>query len=204
MKTAQSAVKEPAQILKSSDYLAKTRDVLARLDCDLIDRISEQLWQAYQQGRTVYLFGNGGSAALASHIACDLAKGTITNGSRRLRAVSLTDNVSLMTAWANDSHYEEIFAEQLQGFIEAADVVLAISSSGNSRNVVRGIEVARQAGATVIALTGFDGGKVKALCDMCLVVPSDNVQQIEDAHLGVTHAIFTATRQRILNAAERE
>lgn len=190
--------------MKSNDYLARTIDVLSRVDCGLVDRITEQIWQAYQKGRTVYLFGNGGSAALASHIACDLAKGTISNGSRRLRAVSLTDNVALMTAWANDSHYEEIFAEQLQGFIEAGDVVLAISSSGNSRNVVRGIEVARQAGATVIALTGFDGGKVKALCDLCLVVPSDNVQQIEDAHLGVTHAIFTATRQRILNAAGSE
>jgi D-sedoheptulose 7-phosphate isomerase len=199
-----SLVKEQAQIVNSASYLAATRDVLSRLDSDLIDRISEVIWQAYNQGRTVYLFGNGGSAALASHIACDLAKGTVASGRRRLRAVSLTDNISLLTAWANDTHYEEIFAEQLHNVVEAGDVVLAISSSGNSRNVVRGLEVAREAGATTIALTGFNGGKVKGLSDLCVVVPSDNVQYIEDAHLSVTHAIFTATRHRIQHAADSE
>ena len=203
MKTA-SLTTEPSSAPRAAHYLAGTREVLANLDADLIDQIAEQIWQTYKNGRTVYLFGNGGSAALASHIACDLAKGTMTNGQRRMRAVSLNDNVALMTAWANDSNYSEIFAEQLHEVVEAGDLVLAISSSGNSPNVVRGLEVARKAGATCVALSGFKGGRVKDLCDLCLVVPSDSVQHIEDAHLGVTHAIFVAIRQRMQSAADGE
>jgi D-sedoheptulose 7-phosphate isomerase len=120
-----------------------------------------------------------------------------------LRAVSLNDNAALVTALANDHEYAEIFAEQLH-HIEPGDVALAISSSGNSPNVVRGLEVAQQAGATTIAVSGFKGGRVKSLCDMCLVVPSENVQYIEDSHLSVMHAIFSAVRQRMLNSADRE
>ncbi len=202
MKTG-AVVKEQPSIVKAAEYLAETREVLARLDADLVDQISEAIWQAYEQDHTVYLFGNGGSAALASHLACDLAKGTGTNGRRRMRAVSLNDNMSLLTALANDLDYEEIFAEQLHHIAEG-DVALAISSSGNSKNVIRGLEVARKAGATTIAISGFKGGRVKALCDLCLVVPSGNVQYIEDSHLSVMHAIFSATRQRILNSADRE
>ena len=202
MKT-DTVIKPQLPVVKAADYLGETRGVMARLDADLIDRISEQIWQAYEQERTVYLFGNGGSAALASHLACDLAKGTAANGRRRMRAVSLNDNLALLTALANDLEYDEIFAEQLH-HIEPGDVALAISSSGNSPNVVRGLEVAQQAGATTVAITGFKGGRVKSLCDMCLVVPSDNVQYIEDSHLSVMHAIFSAVRQRMLNSAARE
>jgi len=198
-----TVIKQQLPVVKAADYLGETREVMARLDADLIDRISEQIWQAYEQERTVYLFGNGGSAALASHLACDLAKGTAANGRRRMRAVSLNDNLALLTALANDLEYDEIFAEQLH-HIEPGDVALAISSSGNSPNVVRGLEVAQQAGATTVAITGFKGGRVKSLCDMCLVVPSDNVQYIEDSHLSVMHAIFSAVRQRMLNSAARE
>jgi len=198
-----TVIKEQPSVVKAADYLGETCSVMARLDADLVDRISEQIWQVYEQDRTVYLFGNGGSAALASHLACDLAKGTAANGRRRLRAVSLSDNAALVTALANDLEYAEIFAEQLH-HVEPGDVALAISSSGNSPNVVRGLEVAQQAGATTIAVTGFKGGRVKSLCNMCLVVPSDNVQYIEDSHLSVMHAIFSAVRQRILNSADRE
>jgi len=198
-----TVIKQQPPVVKAADYLGETRGVMARLDADLIDRISEQIWQAYEQERTVYLFGNGGSAALASHLACDLAKGTAANGRRRMRAVSLNDNLALLTALANDLEYDEIFAEQLH-HIEPGDVALAISSSGNSPNVVRGLKVAQQAGATTVAITGFKGGRVKSLCDMCLVVPSDNVQYIEDSHLSVMHAIFSAVRQRMLNSADRE
>ena len=202
MKT-DTVIKQQLPVVKAADYLGETRGVMARLDADLIDRISEQIWQAYEQERTVYLFGNGGSAALASHLACDLAKGTAANGRRRMRAVSLNDNLALLTALANDLEYDEIFAEQLH-HIEPGDVALAISSSGNSPNVVRGLEVAQQAGATTVAITGFKGGRVKSLCDMCLVVPSEHVQYIEDSHLSVMHAIFSAVRQRMLNSADRE
>lgn len=184
----------------AQDYFGGLQTLLQSVDTALLDRFSEAIWRGYEEGRTLFIFGNGGSAALASHFACDIGKGTVTGGRRRLRVLSLTDNVPLMTAWANDSRYEEIFAEQLNGFVGKGDLVLAISGSGNSPNVVRGLEAARQAGATTLVLTGFDGGKIKVLADLCFIVPSRSMQHIEDVHLCSTHAIFAAVRQRMMQA----
>ncbi len=189
---------ENTPVLASSSYFRGLGQVLARTDSSVVDQIADAIWQTYERARTVYLFGNGACAALASHFACDLAKGTIVGNHRRLRAVALTDNAPLLTAWANDSHYDEIFAEQLRNLVEAGDLVLAISASGNSRNVLRGLEVAREAGAQIIGLTGYEGGLLRDRCDLCLVVPSDNMQQIEDVHLSAAHAIYTALRHRMM------
>jgi D-sedoheptulose 7-phosphate isomerase len=191
---------EAPPLLASREYLAGLRMVLERLDTTVVDRITEMIWRGYEQGRTLFVFGNGGSAALASHFVCDIGKGTVAPGHRRLRAITLTDNVPLITAWANDTNYGEIFAEQLRGLVEKNDLVLAISVSGNSENVVRGLQTAREAGAKTMALTGFSGGRVKELADLCLVVPSDNMQHIEDAHLFSAHAIFTAIRRQMMQA----
>jgi D-sedoheptulose 7-phosphate isomerase len=111
--------------------------------------------------------------------------------------MALTDNVPLMTAWANDANYEDIFAEQLRPFLREGDVVFAISGSGNSPNVLKGLQLARDTGAQTIGLTGFQGGKMKELCDICVVVPADNMQVIEDVHLSVSHAIFLSLKQRL-------
>lgn len=186
----------------SRDYFRGLRNVLDRLDCDVVDHIADAIWRGYEEGRTLFIFGNGGSAALASHFACDIGKGTVAHGRRRVRAISLSNNVPLMTAWANDCGYKDIFAEQLRGLVEKGDLVLAITGSGRSPNVVRGLEAAREAGATTLVLTGNDGGRVKALADLCLIVPSSTMQYIEDAHLCSTHAIFTAVRRRMLQAGE--
>ncbi len=120
-------------------------------------------------------------------------------GRRRFRVLSLTDNIPVMTAWANDARYEDIFAEQLRNFVEKGDIVLAISGSGNSPNILNGLKVARETGAYTIGLTGFQGGKMKDLCDLCLVVPSDNMQFIEDLHVCISHSIFTAVRFQFAN-----
>jgi len=165
----------------------------------MIDRVTEALWRAYVENRTVYVFGNGGSAALASHCACDLGKGTVVNGNRRFRVLALTDNVPLMTAWANDASYEDVFAEQLASLVDKDDIALAISGSGNSPNVLKALQVAREAGAFTIGLTGFQGGRMKALCDLCVIVPSDSMQVIEDLHVCVNHAIFSTLRTKICN-----
>jgi D-sedoheptulose 7-phosphate isomerase len=175
--------------------------VLRRLPFALIDRLTDTLWSAYLEGKTVYVFGNGGSAALASHCACDLGKGTVINGNRRFRVLALTDNVPLMTALANDISYDDIFAEQLTSLVEKGDIALAISGSGNSPNVLKALHVAREAGAFTIGLTGFEGGKMKSLCDLCVIVPSDNMQVIEDLHVSVNHSVFTSLRSRMLEAA---
>ena len=181
----------------AKEYLTSLQEVLAHLDFSIIDRMTDAVWENYEQGRTLYIFGNGGSAALASHFACDIGKGTVAAGRKRLRTVALTDNVPLITALANDLAYKDIFSEQLAGLAEKSDTVLAISGSGNSPNVVQGLEEARKLGLRTLALTGFAGGRVKSLADLCLIVPSDNMQHIEDAHLCATHAIFRAIRHRM-------
>ena len=186
-----------ASSVAAKDYLLAAQDVLARVDHAIVDRMVGVIWHGYEQGRTLFVFGNGGSAALASHFACDIGKGTIAGKRKRLKTVALTDNVALITAWANDKAYDTIFAEQLEGLAEKGDMVLAISGSGNSPNVIRGLEAARRIGAETLVLTGFEGGRAKALADLCLVVPSDSMQLIEDAHLCATHAIFLAIRQRM-------
>jgi len=185
----------------SSAYIADLRDILSHLDHAMIDRIATAIWQGYESGRTLYIFGNGGSAALASHFACDIGKGTMAREKRPLKVVSLTDNVPLMTAWANDSNYEEIFAQQLRGLAEAGDLALAISGSGNSKNVVRGLETAREMRLVPMALTGFGGGKVKDLCELCVIAPAHNMQHVEDCHLCAAHAIFTTVFRRMKNGA---
>ena len=185
-------------------YLQEVSGALKRLPFVQIDRVADALWNAYQDNRVVYLFGNGGSAALASHCACDFGKGTVVNGYRRFRVLALTDNVPLMTAWANDARYEDIFAEQLRSFLQPDDVAFAISGSGNSANVLNALHAAREMGAFTIGLTGFQGGKMKSLCDLCVVVPSENMQVIEDSHLSVTHSIFTSLRVRLGDLAPRQ
>jgi len=164
-----------------------------------MDAAIEEILSAYKRDAGIYTFGNGGSAALASHFACDLGKGTLVhnNGQKRFRVISLTDNIPLLTAWANDHGYEQVFAQQLQNLVLSGDLVFAISGSGNSSNVLVALEVARQHGARTVGLTGFDGGKMKSLCDVCVVLPSDNMQVIEDFHLSVTHAISSVIRRRI-------
>jgi D-sedoheptulose 7-phosphate isomerase len=181
-------------------YLQNVNAVLDRISVPEIEEVVATFFRAYLQGRALYIFGNGGSAALASHTACDLGKGTAINGNKRLRVISLTDNVALITALANDVAYEDIFAAQLQPLIEPGDVAFAISGSGNSPNVLKALAVAREAGGISIGLTGFQGGRMRALCDACIIVPSEHMQQIEDAHVCIMHSVFLALRQLVTTA----
>jgi D-sedoheptulose 7-phosphate isomerase len=181
------------------EYFGMYQQVVANLPYGALERVIAELLRSYESDKTIFIFGNGGSAASASHFACDLSKGTVVgdNGHKRFRVMALTDNVALMTAWANDDCYERIFAEQLQNFVTPGDVAFAISGSGNSPNVLQALKLARDAGATTIGLTGFKGGKMAGLSDICVIIPSDNMQIIEDFHVSVMHAIFSVIRQRI-------
>jgi D-sedoheptulose 7-phosphate isomerase len=187
------------QISDSRSYFEYYDRVLSEFPHREVELAAEKLDEAYEEGRRVFIFGNGGSAALASHFACDLAKGTVIPGSsdKRFKVMSLTDNMPLMTAWANDRSYEHVFAEQLRNFVQPGDMAFAISGSGNSPNVLLGLKAALESGAFTIGLAGFKGGKMKASCDLCIVVPSDNMQIIEDLHLSVSHALFTLVRHKI-------
>jgi D-sedoheptulose 7-phosphate isomerase len=187
------------EILYAKQYFDELQQVVGILRLDPINQIAEELLKAHASHRTVFLFGNGGSASLASHFACDLGKGTANcNGDKRFRVLALTDNIPTLTAWANDSSYEDIFAEQLRNFVQPKDIAIAISGSGNSKNVLNALQVARDARATTIGVTGFEGGKMKSLCDICVVVPSDNMQIIEDLHLSMAHAIFRIVASRMV------
>ena len=180
-----------------ASYLEELSATIKNLPVCAIDDLVRIFLQAYQRDRTIFLFGNGGSASLASHMCCDLGKGTAPASGKRLRAIALTDNAALITAWANDTSYENIFAEQLENLLRPGDVAFAISGSGNSPNILAALEYARRARATTCGITGFEGGKMKPLCDACVVVPSANMQIIEDLHLSIAHSVFRALRHEI-------
>ena len=188
-----------------SRYIGEMKGILERLPLGPLQAICDVLYHAYENDRTIFVFGNGGSAALASHLACDLGKGTHApcprsldmSGVRRIKVLSVTDNVPMITAWANDAAYEDIFVEQIDNFIERGDVAFGISGSGNSPNVLKALQLARQKGATTVGFTGYQGGKMNALLDVGIVVPSNSMQQIEDVHLILAHLVFLNVRDRV-------
>jgi D-sedoheptulose 7-phosphate isomerase len=189
---------DAVEILGARQYFEELQRVVGDLSHVGIDKMADALVKAYESGQVVYTFGNGGSASLASHFACDLGKGTAyCNGGKRFRVLALTDNLSTLTAWANDSSYEDIFSEQLRNFVQPHDVAFAISGSGNSKNVLNALKVAREAGATTLGISGFQGGQMKSLCDICVVVPSNNMQIIEDIHLAMAHSLFRIVSSRM-------
>jgi D-sedoheptulose 7-phosphate isomerase len=180
-----------------ADYLKDVAQVLRAVPRQTLRAIGDRLWQAYQEDRQVFTCGNGGSASAASHFVTDLAKGIdFPPDARRFRAFSLCDNLSMLSAYANDMGYENVFCEPLCNLVEPGDVLIAVSGSGRSVNVLRAMERAKERGASVIALTGRDGGGMPALADICLIAPSDGMQQIEDAHLVVLHALYLDMKAR--------
>ncbi|MCX7854495.1 MAG: SIS domain-containing protein [Anaerolineae bacterium] len=178
-------------------YLTEVQQVLGRVPLEALEEAVDVLLSAAYVGSTIFTMGNGGSAATASHFACDLAKGTIVPGGPRFRVIALTDNVPLITAWSNDVAYEDIFAEQLCNLMGRGDVVVAFSGSGNSPNVLRAVALARQQGGITIGFSGFDGGKLSQIVDVPVVVPCHCMEQVEDVHLVLCHLMATALRQRL-------
>lgn len=166
------------------------------LDLDVVSRMAEILETAARRGKRIFVLGNGGSAATASHIATDWAKTAERSGRPLFRCMSLTDNVPFITAIANDLGYDQIFTRQLRNFLERGDVVVLISGSGNSPNVIRAARFARSKGATTIGMTGFRGGRLRKLVDLCLHVESDQYGVIEDLHMGVGSLLAFYFRQR--------
>ena len=182
---------------RSKKYLEEVVAIIGRMETDLPDKVEEivkTLLAARRNGKRVYTCGNGGSASTASHMASDLNKGSNRPDAPRFRAVALTDNIPAMLAWANDSSYEDVFVEQLRNHVEAGDVVIGISGSGNSVNVLKAIDFANDAGAVTIGLSGFDGGKLAKSAKISYTVPSDCMQQIEDIHLLIEHLISVVLR----------
>jgi D-sedoheptulose 7-phosphate isomerase len=168
---------------------------LSSIDLKAVDQAIEWFRQAREEGRQIFVCGNGGSAATASHFATDMVKGASYGRPVRFRILALTDSVSTLTAYANDVSYEAVFVEQLKNFARPGDLVMGISGSGNSPNVLRAIEYANSIGCRTLALTGRDGGRLAPLAQLTIHVPEPHMGRIEDAHLVVCHLIAYRVRE---------
>ncbi len=182
---------------KITTYLNQVSALALRIPSGNIEELVMIMLNAYENGKRIFVFGNGGGSATSSHFVCDLAKGTATPGKPRLKAVSLSDNVPLITAWANDTDYKNTFGEQLNNLVEDGDVVIGLSGSGMSPNVINAFRVANRAGAISVLLSGFNGGNALDIAEYSIVVPSEDMQQIEDIHLMLCHIVFRMLRDRI-------
>ena len=183
-------------------YLTELEQMMRSIEQESLHNILSLLEDCYHNGHRVFLMGNGGSAATASHFALDLAKNTIMPQVPRLKAISLTDHVPLITAWSNDTAYEHIFSEQLANLIEPGDVVIGISASGNSLNVINALLLAKQSRAFTVGILGATGGKIKDIVDAYVLAPGQNIEQEEDAHLIIAHIITRHMRNVVRLYAE--
>ena len=182
-------------------YLTGLKTVLDKLPLDVIEQIAAALEKAHAERRQIFIIGNGGSAATASHMMNDLNKGTLGHKGDapwgRFRVIALTDNVSLMTAWGNDTDYNHIFSEPLKNLATAGDLLICISASGNSPNILAACDAAKQLGLKIIGLTGFTGGKLATVSDIALVVPSHDYGPVEDVHMILDHILTSYLYQTL-------
>ena len=177
------------------NYLDREIEVLRRLDLEAIRNAVQAILDAYEREATIYIFGNGGSAATASHYVCDFNKGISENKEKKFHFVCLNDNVPMMMAVANDFSYDEVFRYPLEGRLKADDLVIAISGSGNSKNVIRAVEYAKEVGTPVVGITGYDGGKLRTLSDFHMDVMADDMQISEDIHMIFDHMMVFLLNQ---------
>ena len=170
-------------------YKSDVLKAIDTIDLEKVGQAIELLSQAREENRHIFVCGNGGSASTASHFACDMVKGASFNRAKRFRIMALTDSLPTLTAYSNDVHYECVFVEQLKNFAQPGDVVMAISGSGNSPNVLRAIEYGNSIGCRTIALTGRDGGALGSLAELNIQVSNPHMGRIEDGHMIAMHMI---------------
>jgi D-sedoheptulose 7-phosphate isomerase len=193
------AMPDPTSVART--YIDALRAALTELPVAALPPVFEILERAYRARRTIFVCGNGGSAATASHLAVDLAKSTRTAGAPAVRVMSLVDHVPALTAWANDEGYETVFSGQLAGLIEPGDVLIGISTSGNSANVLHAMRFARRSGAQVVGLLGAPGGAARQLCDAYVSAPGGTIEREEDLHMMLAHILTRHMRWLALRSA---
>lgn len=183
------------------NYIEELKEKLNGVNLEEVENVIEILLKAYNEGKSIFIMGNGGSAATASHFACDLGKGTLKNHydmvKKRFRVYSLTDNVATITAYGNDLNYEDIFSQQLVNLVRPGDVLIGITASGNSKNILKAFEVGNDNNVCTIGFLGFDGGKACGMVDHKIIVDSRNYGVIEDIHLMLEHMICASLNKRI-------
>jgi D-sedoheptulose 7-phosphate isomerase len=191
-------------------FLQGVEEIARKVSREDIDRAIEALYQAWKDGRTVFTAGNGGSAGTATHLAADLTKMTAIPGQPRLRAMSLVDNIPLVSALVNDDGWDSVYTEQLATFYRPGDVLITISVHGGqgrdkagawSQNLMKAIAYVKERGGTTIGLAGFDGGAMRAVCDVCVVVPYDTTPHVEGFHVVLHHLIAFCLAERIAGGA---
>jgi D-sedoheptulose 7-phosphate isomerase len=194
--------------LKSNEfveqYFDETADIIKRVDVADMDRAIEILFEAWKNGKHVFVMGNGGSAGTANHFTSDLLKTTIVEGKKRFKAIGLTDNVPVMTAWINDVGWDHVFQGQLENFIEPGDVLVGFSVHGGSirednqywsQNMPKAYQFAKSKGAKAVGFAGYDGGAMKKICDVCVIVPADSTPHVEGLHVVLSHLIIFRLKQ---------
>jgi D-sedoheptulose 7-phosphate isomerase len=178
-------------------YIVELQQTLELLPLDRIHQAIDELHQARLHHRQVFIMGNGGSASTASHFACDLGKNTRKEGWPPFRVFGLSDNMALFSAYANDEGYENVFVQQLASHVQPHDIVIGISTSGNSSNVLNAITLAKARKAQTIGFTGFDGGLLGPMVDLNIHTPSNSIERVEDTHLIIEHLICSVLHQRL-------
>jgi D-sedoheptulose 7-phosphate isomerase len=186
------------------DYCEGLKKALDSVSPEKFEELVRLFESAYHDERQIFLMGNGGSGGTASHLACDFNKGVSFGLQKRFRVICLNDNMSTLTAYANDVSYDEVFVEPLKNFLRPGDLVIGISGSGNSPNVLKAIAYANSRDAHTVGLCGFDGGKLAGLARTPLVVPVDDMQKAEDVHLILLHVAYQILCARLRGPAAME
>lgn len=181
------------------DYMQCLELTLQKVDLEPVEALIGVLHEARLRGRRIFIMGNGGSAATASHFVCDLAKNTRQPSWPHFQVIGLTDNMASVSAYANDDGYETVFSNQLDALVQPGDVVIGISTSGTSRNVLNAIQLANERNALTVGFTGFDGGQLAEMVSLNLHVPSDTIEHVEDIHLILEHLICYQLREGVRN-----
>jgi D-sedoheptulose 7-phosphate isomerase len=181
----------------AKDYLNDLAIIKDKIDLDAFTKITDVLLRAHKERRQIFVLGNGGSASTASHLACDLNKCACENTEKKFKVISLCDNIPTMLAIANDIDYESVFSYQLENFFEKGDIVLGISGSGNSENVIKAVEYCNANEGLSIGISGFDGGKLAKTANIPLVIPSHDMQKVEDYHMILCHILMRSLKGNI-------
>lgn len=172
-----------------SGYLDNINDIIKDLETDNISKAIASIKEARETDKRIFVFGNGGSAATANHFAADFSKNATRDDDNRFKIISLSNNVSSITACGNDIGFETVFEEQLKNLMQEEDLIICISASGNSPNIIKAVEYGRKKKGTIIGITGFNGGRLKEISDINIHVNSDSYEQVEDLHLIIAHII---------------
>ena len=181
----------------SQAYFRALKDLLDIFPHEQFEGVVECLVDAYKKYRTIFVMGNGGSGATASHFACDINKGTRSLLNKKFKVICLNDNIPTLLAYANDLSYEDIFVEQMKNFFQPGDIVISMSVSGNSSNVLKTIDYASKNGGRTIGLCGYDGGRLGKMVELPVIIKSQDMQKVEDIHMIIVHMLMQALNKAI-------